>query len=164
MSGNQIAPYHLHVTSLARWNPVKEQARDRSQRQRRLVTGNSDFACVSSEPRRHCPPHSFLSQGGPAIWCGGVSHDSRDHNEIHSQSFRFCLALWCLTKKCLTDQIALDATRVRSTTNARERFDGTLRPFSRHAINASAYCQRLFAVARAMPKRQQICFQGIPRT
>ena len=38
-----------------------------------LVTGNSDFAGVSSDAARHCPPHSFLSQGGPANWCGEVS-------------------------------------------------------------------------------------------
>ena len=48
-----------------------------------------------------------------------------------------------------------------STTKLRERFVGTLRPFSRHAITLSPYCQRRCAVARPMPKRQQIAFHGV---
>ena len=43
----------------------------------------------------------------------------------------------------------------------RDRFVGTLRPFSRHAIKLSPYCQRRCAVARPIPKRQQIAFHGV---
>ena len=52
------------------------------------------------------------------------------------------------------------ARLTRSTTKLRDRFAGTLRPFSRHAITLSPYCQRRCAVARAMPNRQQIAFHG----
>src|SRR3954471_18280738 len=48
-----------------------------------------------------------------------------------------------------------------STTKLRDRFAGTLRPFSRHATTLSPYCQRRCAVARPMPNRQQIAFHGV---
>ena len=40
-------------------------------------------------------------------------------------------------------------------------FPGTLRPLSRHAITLNPYCHRRCAVARAMPKCQQIAFHGV---
>jgi hypothetical protein len=47
-----------------------------------------------------------------------------------------------------------------SITRLRDRFFGTRRPLSRYAITLSPYCQRRFAVARPIPKRQQIAFHS----
>jgi hypothetical protein len=47
-------------------------------------------------------------------------------------------------------------------TNCRDRFPGTLRPLSRHAITLNPYCHRRCAVARAIPNCQQIAFYNVP--
>ena len=57
---------------------------------------------------------------------------------------------------CLT-RLALARRRMRAIASS-----GHARPFSRHAMTQSAYCQRRFAAARAMPKFQQISFQACP--
>ena len=47
-------------------------------------------------------------------------------------------------------------------TNCIDRLCGTLLPLSLHAITLNPYCHRRCAVARKMPKRQQIAFHGVP--
>ena len=44
----------------------------------------------------------------------------------------------------------------------RDRFVGTRRPLSRQTIRLNPYSHRRCAVARPMPKRQQIGFHGVP--
>jgi hypothetical protein len=60
----------------------------------RLVTpagGNSDFSAVGSEVPGPCPPHTFLSQGGPAISLVIIARASCEHGKKLTPERAFCL-------------------------------------------------------------------------
>ena len=89
------------------------------------------------------------------------AHGSPEHTLELTQIADLCLAGKCLSENCLTHQNELD-DRTRSTRKARERFAGTFCPLSFQVMTLRPYSQRRHAVAREIPKRQQIGFHGVP--